>query len=362
MTRFHYAALTAGLAAAVLTIAPLSAQPARPVNPPDIAGEWRLDNNEDDTTAQPPLGDYLGHPVQRRRTPCASDTTAESIWGTPEYQCRPHSAPHQWRGLGGARILKEQDPLTREVKAYHIQFMRSLDRPVFMDGRPHPPAWAPHTLDRLLDRRVDRQHAQDHDDAPEGRLPEARRSADERHVHDDRVPHPSRRHPDHRHGRRRSDLPGRAVRRVDHLHLRPDVERRDGNVQRHRRSPRTAAPIAITCRTSCPGQNTRARRVAEEGRLDSASSRRAAASKTIYPEYRSTLSGAVDRGRADRAGVEDRPFDVAKSIAEQSPRDGQVHVLPVQGNIYMLVADGTNITASIGADGVAARQHRLGGR
>ena len=23
--------------------------------------------------------------------------------------------------------------------------MRSLDRPIFMDGRPHPPAWAPHT-------------------------------------------------------------------------------------------------------------------------------------------------------------------------------------------------------------------------
>jgi glyoxylase-like metal-dependent hydrolase (beta-lactamase superfamily II) len=45
--------------------------------------------------------------------------------------------------------------------------------------------------------------------------------------------------------------------------------------------------------------------------------------------------------------------DVAKRIAEQSPRDGQVHVLPVQGNIYMLVADGTNITASIGRDGIA---------
>jgi hypothetical protein len=74
-----------------------------------------------------------------------ADTTPESIWGTPEYQCRPHSAPHQWRGLGGARILKEQDPLTRDVSVYHIQFMRSLDRPIFMDGRPHPPAWAPHT-------------------------------------------------------------------------------------------------------------------------------------------------------------------------------------------------------------------------
>ena len=121
-----------------------AAQPARPPIPPDIAGEWRLDNNEQDTTAQPPLGDYLGIPFNdagRQR----SDTTAESLWGTPEYQCRPHSAPHQWRGLGGARILKEQDPLTRNVSVYHVQFMRSLDRPIFMDGRPHPPAYAPHS-------------------------------------------------------------------------------------------------------------------------------------------------------------------------------------------------------------------------
>ena len=41
-----------------------------------------------------------------------------------------------------------------------------------------------------------------------------------------------------------------------------------------------------------------------------------------------------------------------KRIAEQSPKDGQVHVLPVQGNIYMLVADGTNITVSVGQEGV----------
>ena len=96
------------------------------------------------TSGQPSLSDYLGlafNEAGRLR----ADTTPESIWGTPEYQCRPHSAPHQWRGLGGARILKEQDPLTREVRTYHVQFMRSLDRPIFMDGRPHPPAWAPHT-------------------------------------------------------------------------------------------------------------------------------------------------------------------------------------------------------------------------
>src|SRR3954447_17355753 len=105
------------LAAAMLvSFAAFAQGPLRPQIPTDIAGEWRLENNEADTTAQPPLGDYLGIPFNdagRQR----ADTTAESIWGTPEYQCRPHSTPHKWRGLGGARILKEQDPLTREVKA-----------------------------------------------------------------------------------------------------------------------------------------------------------------------------------------------------------------------------------------------------
>jgi glyoxylase-like metal-dependent hydrolase (beta-lactamase superfamily II) len=45
-------------------------------------------------------------------------------------------------------------------------------------------------------------------------------------------------------------------------------------------------------------------------------------------------------------------FDYKKRIADQSPRDGQVHVMPVQGNVYLLIADGTNVTASVGADGV----------
>jgi hypothetical protein len=131
---------------ALVTLLPAlaSAQPARPQNPPDISGEWSLANNEYDTTAQPPLGDYTGIAFNAAGV-MRSETTAESIFGTPEYQCRPHSSPHQWRGLGGARILKEQDPLTREVRVYHIQFMRSLDRPIYMDGRPHPPEWAPHT-------------------------------------------------------------------------------------------------------------------------------------------------------------------------------------------------------------------------
>src|SRR5215472_16479458 len=36
----------------------------------------------------------------------------------------------------------------------------------------------------------------------------------------------------------------------------------------------------------------------------------------------------------------------------QSPADSEVHVLKVQGNVYMLVGAGANITAQVGKDGV----------
>jgi hypothetical protein len=67
----------AALAAAALLIVPVSAQPPRPANAPDIAGEWTLTNNEEDTTAQPPLGDYLGIPFNAAGR-LRSDTTARA--------------------------------------------------------------------------------------------------------------------------------------------------------------------------------------------------------------------------------------------------------------------------------------------
>src|SRR3990167_6925229 len=66
-------------------------------------------------------------------------------WSIPELQCRPHPGPFNWFYGGGAHITKEVDPASRELVAYHMQFLRSQDRAIYLDGRPHPPEWAPHT-------------------------------------------------------------------------------------------------------------------------------------------------------------------------------------------------------------------------
>ena len=348
MKTSYVAASFLALAAATLAIAPLSAQPPRPANPTDIAGEWNLTNNEEDTTAQPPLGDYLGIPFNaagRQR----SDTTAESIWGTPEYQCRPHSAPHQWRGLGGARILKEQDPLTRDVKAYHIQFMRSLDWPIFMDGRAHPPAWAPHTwtgfstgqwIGNTL--KITTTHLKD------GYLKRGGPQTSDQFTMTDYLT---------RHG----DVLTIVTSVDDPIYMEePYVESTTYTID-------LASNVAMeTCNGSSfaenggtdrhhvphflPGQNTALTEWLKHDDWIPVEPTRGGA-VTMYPEYHATLAGASNAATL-KVPASHTAVVAATSISDQSPRDGQVHILPVQGNIYMVVADGTNITVSMGADGV----------
>jgi cyclase len=338
--------LAAGLTLAFFPI--LGQGPARPAIPTDIVGEWRLENNEDDTTAQPPLGDYTGVPFNdagRMR----SDTTPESIWGTPEYQCRPHSLPHQWRGLGGARILKEQDPLTRDVSVYHFQFMRSLDRPVFMDGRPHPPAWAPHSwtgfstgewIGNTL--KVTTTHIKD------GFLKRGGPQTSDMYEMTEYIT---------RHG----DILSIVTVVDDPIYL----EEPYFHSTTYAYDPTSVVNTEV-CNSSAfaenggsnrhwvphflPGQNKAwTEWLPKEPWVPEVAVR--GGSKTIYPEFRTTLNGGATLANLT-VPASKSAFAPDKKVAAQSPKDGQVHVMPVQGNIYMLVADGTNIAASIGPDGV----------
>jgi hypothetical protein len=349
VTRPSASALLLLALAAVLVSAPALTQPARPATPPDIAGEWRLENNEEDTTAQPPLGEYLGIPFNESGR-LRSDTTAESIWGTPEYQCRPHSAPHQWRGLGGARILKEQDPLTRDVKVYHIQFMRSLDRPIFMDARPRPPAYAPHSWTGFSTGewvgntlKITATHFKD------GYLK--------------------------RGGPQVSDMYSMTEFITRHGELLTIVSVTDDPVYQDEpyvqsttyQIETTATTAMETCNGSSfaenggtdrhhvphflPGENADAR--AEWLKEQDWIPAKAALGgvKTTYPEYRATLNGSVSESTLT-VPASKSAINLDQRIAAQAPRDGEVHVLPVQGNVYMLVVDGYNVAASIGQDGV----------
>ena len=110
----------------------------------DFSGEWAVLMHEGGVLAGSQLGDYLGVPINEAGR-MRAETHDGSDWGLPEFVCRPHSAPFQWRAAGGLRIMKEIDPVSRQLTAYHFQWVRSLDRPIYLDGRPHPPDYALHT-------------------------------------------------------------------------------------------------------------------------------------------------------------------------------------------------------------------------
>jgi glyoxylase-like metal-dependent hydrolase (beta-lactamase superfamily II) len=340
------------LAVAILVGDPAYAQPARPQNPPDISGEWNLQSDEDPgalgALGQPPLGDYLGIPFNEAGR-MRAETSAESLWGTPEYQCRPHSAPHQWRGLGGARILKEQDPLTREIKAYHVQFMRSLDWPIYMDGRPHPPAYAPHTWSGFSTGewigntlKVTTTHLKD------GYIRRGGPQTTDAYTMTDYIT---------RHG----DVLMIITVIDDPIYLDEPFVQSTTYVY-----DTTGVTATETCNSSAfaenggtdrhhvphflPGQNTALTEWLKTEDWVPVEPTKGGV-KTVYPEYRATFAGSASVASL-RVPASKSAVAPDKKIADQSPRDGQVHILPVQENVYMLVADGTNITASIGPQGV----------
>ena len=109
----------------------------------DFSGDWapRFYEDQPERVPGPELGDYLGLPINAAAR-MRADTWDASIQTLPEWQCRPHSADYIWRGPSTLRIWKEVDPVTREIVAWHAEWLRSVDRPIYMDGRAHPPAYA----------------------------------------------------------------------------------------------------------------------------------------------------------------------------------------------------------------------------
>jgi hypothetical protein len=109
----------------------------------DLSGEWAPIRAEDHTPNPNVLpGDYVGLPMtdaSRMR----ADSWSASDWTLPEWQCRPHPAGYITRGPSQLSITKEVDPVTRQVASWRMEWLRSVEHVVYMDGRPHPSPLAP---------------------------------------------------------------------------------------------------------------------------------------------------------------------------------------------------------------------------
>jgi hypothetical protein len=113
----------------------------------DLSGIWAPIMHEDqvERAPGPEIGDYLGLPINdagRMR----GETWDASLLTMEEHTCKPHPSTYGFRGVGNLRITYNYDPTSYQVSKIdtHIQWMEQR-RQIWMDGRPHPPDFDPHT-------------------------------------------------------------------------------------------------------------------------------------------------------------------------------------------------------------------------
>ena len=113
----------------------------------DLSGYWTSPLHEDglERGAGPELGDYGGFPINEAARLFALSYDASRVT-LRHHQCDGYVAPYSVRSIGNARAWEERDPQTQRLIAIHW-YNQTFEghRTIWMDGRPHPPAYAPHS-------------------------------------------------------------------------------------------------------------------------------------------------------------------------------------------------------------------------
>jgi glyoxylase-like metal-dependent hydrolase (beta-lactamase superfamily II) len=113
-----------------------------------IVGEWAGRYHEDfgDRVPGDVQGDFTGVPINEAARRYAESYDVRRV-NLLEHQCQPYNLPHIYRGPLQFRIWEEKDPATQEIIAYKEYIGTYMQyRTIWMDGRPHPPDYAPHTF------------------------------------------------------------------------------------------------------------------------------------------------------------------------------------------------------------------------
>jgi len=315
------------------TIAPLYAQDL-------LSGEWSPLHHEDynERIPGPDLGDYAGLPINNSARLFAESWNASRLT-LQEHQCRVHVSPYIYHGPLHLRIWEEKDPFTQQViaiKNYISTYEQT--RTIWMDGRPHPPAYAVHTFMGFSTGKwegniltVYTTHIKQGWARRNG-LPESDEATMTEHFL--------------RHG----NVMTHVTILSDPVYLTQPLIRTDDfsldekelggwlwpceYVEEILNRPKGDVPNYL------PGHNPFLFEYADKNQLPHAAVMGGAS--TMYPEYRKVL---------DVAKVDSEPASEAAPAAKD-PESTEPHILPVQGNVYMLVGAGGNITVQVGSMGV----------
>lgn len=314
----------------------------------DLAGQWSALYHEDQPhrIPGPDLGDYTGLPLNEASR-LKADSWDASILTLREHQAKPHPSTYSLRGPANIRIRREVDPVTQETIAYEVfGTFGQATRMIWLDERPHPPAHTAHTWAGFSTGRWD-------GDALEVVTTHLKAGWLQRNgvAHSDRATMTER---FIRHGNyltvvsivddpiyleepfvRTSNWvvnPDQEVRRTQFDVVDEVAGRRKGEVPHY-----------------LPGSPDALLKLSEFSSrfgLPQGAARGGAA--TTYPEYQRTMndsrSGSTEPAARGNQGRVARQGDAETG--------GEIQALHVQGNVYMLVGAGGNITVQAGDEGI----------
>src|SRR5213593_3429812 len=114
----------------------------------DLTGLWNPRMGDEDQPERgpgPSLVEFVGLPINdyARQWGLAYRSSRLSL---PEHQCQVHVVEYIHRGPLQMKLWEERDPITHQLIAIHESISTyEQTRTIWMDGRPHPSEYAPHT-------------------------------------------------------------------------------------------------------------------------------------------------------------------------------------------------------------------------
>jgi len=344
--------IPAALGIAVLTCITLGGQaPGDQQGPPpmfDISGYWTPALHEDalDRGAGPETADYGGLPVSEagRLFALSYNTSRVTL---RHHQCDGYVMPYQIRALGNARAWEERDPHTQRLIAIHW-YSQTFEghRTIWMDGRPHPPAWAPHTwmgfsTGRVVGNALEIQttHLKQGWLRRNG-LPESDQATAVEFLV---------RHGDHlTHTVVVNDpvfLAEPLVRTTDFFRQPVDHQAWlfacDDGEQILGRAPDDVPNYGF-------GGNPFVKEFGDKYRIPVAAY--LGGPETMYPEYVGRMTTVADSEGVAKTRPASGVTPTSRAV-DPEPRDEEVHVWPLRSNVYLLVGDEGNIVVQVGDEG-----------
>jgi glyoxylase-like metal-dependent hydrolase (beta-lactamase superfamily II) len=316
----------------------------------DLSGYWTPALHEDlmERGAGSELADYGGFPVNEagRLWALSYDPSRVTL---RHHQCEAYLAPYQMRALGNFRIWEERESHTQRLLAIHVWAQTTEGhRIIWMDGRPHPPAWAPHTFRGFSTGQfvgtslvVSTTHMKNGALRRGNGVPQSDQAT---------LTEFFMRHGDH--------LTNVTVVTDPVFLTEPMVRSND-----YYRQPVDPGAWLYACddgeqildrpEDAVPhylfGQQPYVREFSTRYRLPLAAS--LLGSVTMYPELGARLRTTNEaEGNGLLAPARGRASETSKALDAES-RDGNVHIWPVRDNVYMVVGDGGNIVVQTGDQG-----------